>query len=619
MSWRTCIVVTLLILTSGVATAADDVKIVVGPNYLVSRDGDVPHCEMMIAANPLDSKNLVASSITATRPDGGWSVRTYASRDGGATWRYSDFPAQVEFGGGDPQVVFTPDGTAITVNLTFGSVKDETGRPRGGMGVYRSEDGGFTWKLVRDICCSNDHPQMIVDDTTGRFAGRVYIGTLWDYPVYRIGIYRSDDDGRTWTGPVEAVNGGGILGVNVVSTAVMSDGTLVVPYVDFEYLPEKRKEHGKIDTGSWLVTSSDGGVTFSKPVRVQTLVWDLDQREALGTPFTAVDAKNPKYRDNIYMIWTDSRLGNPRVLFSRSTNRGQTWSKPSPIAGDVPEAAWQYQPTLAVNKSGVVGVTWYDTRDTADHSQFHMYFAASTDGGQTFMKPVRVTSEPSKPHGRGNIRPMPAVFEIGDTGHLSLLSAANRWASGGDYLGLTTTTVGTFFPLWADARSGTFQVYTAPIRVELPPTEEEKKKAAAIAPYIAAPKKEDPSKRKETSMVGKVEIVFDPATVEGNVVELALRLKNKSETNIYAPLRLEILDFGFPEEKRDRQYDPEVLNATNGKKAGGAQFAFDGALGDDGVLKPGMLSGPIAVRFKVVDPQRTPSIQFKIYGQTEPE
>ena len=285
--------------------AADDVKIVVGPNYLVSHDADVPHCEMMIAANPLDWRNLVAMSIVAARPNGGWVCRTYATHDGGGTWRYSDFAEQVEFGGGDPQVVFTPNGTAISLSLAFGSVKDETGKPRGGMAIYRSEDGGLTWKLSRDICCSHDHPQMIVDDSMGKYAGRIYIGALWDYPVYRIGIFRSDDDGRTWTGPVEAVNGGGELGVNVVSTAVMSDGTVVVPYVDFEYKPEKQKIHGKVNLNAWLVKSSDGGLTFSKPVKTHTLTYDIDLPESFGTPQTAIDNRSASFRDNMYMTWAD--------------------------------------------------------------------------------------------------------------------------------------------------------------------------------------------------------------------------------------------------------------------------------------------------------------------------
>jgi hypothetical protein len=597
-----------------VALHAEDVKIAVGPNNLVSHDGDVPHCEMMIAVNPLDARNLVASSIVAARPTGSWEVRAYATRDGGATWLPSDFPEQVEFGGGDPEVAFTPSGTAIAVSLTFGSVKDATGQPRGGMGIYRSEDGGFTWKLARNVCCSHDHPLLIVDNSMGRFAGRVYIATLYDYPVYRVALFRSDDDGRTWTGPIEVANGGGKIGIQAESITLLSDGTLVIPYVEFEYLPDKIKRHGKVERSMYLVTSNDGGLTFTKPARIQNIVVDADNRATFGSPETIADNQSKAFRDNIYMVWTDAKA-DEKLLFSRSTDRGITWTKPAAIA-DVP-GTWQFRPSIAVNKRGVVGVTWLDTRASSDHSKYDAYFAASVDGGQTFSKPARVSSASSIIAGNGNLRPMGAAFEIGDTGNLSLLSAANRWPSGGDYFASAVSPADVFYPVWADARSGTFQVYTAPIRVDLPPTEEEKAREAALAPYRPPKKVSDPSKRVETSLLGKVEVLFDQGSFDNNVVELPVHLKNKSDIDIYPPIRLEIVDFGFAAQKPDHEYDPEVINATNGKKAGGAVFSFDQSLGDDGVLKPGMLSGPVPLRFKLVDPQRTPSIQFKIFGQID--
>ena len=54
-------------------------------------------------------------------------------------------------------------------------------------------------------------------------------------------------------------------------------------------------------------------------------------------------------------------------------------------------------------QDGIVGVTWYDTRDSKDGSQFHEYFTASLDGGKSFLPPVRVSSAPSTPLGPGNM------------------------------------------------------------------------------------------------------------------------------------------------------------------------------------------------------------------------
>jgi len=54
-------------------------RIVIGPNILVSKDGDIAHCETMIAANPANPKNLLGGSITMVRPDGGAANKAYFS------------------------------------------------------------------------------------------------------------------------------------------------------------------------------------------------------------------------------------------------------------------------------------------------------------------------------------------------------------------------------------------------------------------------------------------------------------------------------------------------------------------------------------------------------------
>ena len=61
-------------------------RISAGPNMLVSRDGDFPHVELQLAANPKNAKNLVGGAITYIRPEGGFACRTYATHNGGGTW-----------------------------------------------------------------------------------------------------------------------------------------------------------------------------------------------------------------------------------------------------------------------------------------------------------------------------------------------------------------------------------------------------------------------------------------------------------------------------------------------------------------------------------------------------
>ena len=73
-------------------------RIAVGPNVLVSRDGDVSHVESAVAANPGDSFNLVATAITFTLPQGGYVNKTYATFDGGFSWYDARLPEGPDLG-----------------------------------------------------------------------------------------------------------------------------------------------------------------------------------------------------------------------------------------------------------------------------------------------------------------------------------------------------------------------------------------------------------------------------------------------------------------------------------------------------------------------------------------
>ncbi len=593
---------------------AKQARVVVGPNQLVSRDGDIPHVELMVAANPKNPKNLVGTAITNTRPEGGWACKTYASLDGGQTWTASSFAEQLEWGGADPQVAFGPHGTAYFTALA--SVKDEKGNTRGGLFFYRSEDGGKTWQKPTDLGYSYDHEVIAVDHTLGKFAGRIYLSALYGYPVYRLGVFRSDDDGRTFTGPVEAANGRGELGINTAANiAILRDGTLILPYEDFEFRPEKRKSQKSHAQNVWIVTSADGGITFSVPHKIFTHEFDPDPNAKPLWSFhaMAVDNQSEAFPDRLYAAWTDYRFGKPRILFSYSADRGNTWSEPKQVDGNVPQSAVQYQPIIAVNNQGTVGIAWFDTRNSSDGDAYDEYFTASVDGGETFLPARWVSSEISTPHGAGNLAMSPDAWRYKDMLRITLLAAANRWGAGGDYMGLIADRNGVFHPFWADSRTGTFQIQTAAVRVEVP----EKEKSDKSAEGGGANRKESTSQNKvKTSLIGKVELVFDPAKYDpaNSVVGIPIRLKNMWDRPIYGPILVEVGGFGSGEGEDFKEFAPKILNASNGKEAGGAAFDYSAALGDAQSLEPGGVSGPVVWRLKLVNPLRVPDLHLILTG-----
>ena len=108
---------------------------------------------------------------------------------------------------------------------------------------------------------------------------------------------------------------------------------------------------------------------------------------------------------------------------------------------------------LAVNHDGVVGVSWYDaSHDRREYrSAFRcqrVLFAASQDNGATFSTAMEVSSSENCPDTDLNE----------ETGR--------RYPAGGEYHGLTTTSDGRFHLLWADSRSGVYQLRRSTVSIE---------------------------------------------------------------------------------------------------------------------------------------------------------
>ena len=259
-----------------------------------------------------------------------------------------------------------------------------------------------------------------------------------------------------------------------------------------------------------------------------------------------------------------------------------------------------FQPAVAVNRDGVLGVSWYDTRHAPSRFAFHQYFAASFDGGETFTSPIQVSGALSEPLGSGNLVPAPVTFS-GTEGELrvALISAASRWVNGGDYMGLTTSSDGHFHPVWADARSGAYQVYTAAIRiVDGPP---------APPATVGEP----------VDITARIELVNDPGSYDADtgVADFWIRLRNVSATPVAGPIEVEIRKFGSGMGDMFSELAPEVLNADNGLRGNGAVFRYDEVLGSDGVLPHGGVSGAVLWRLKLAEPIRIPNLHLYITGR----
>ena len=191
----------------------------------------------------------------------------------------------------------------------------------------------------------------------------------------------STDAGKTWklaTGvaaPNYRMSGD-------VSTAFDDKGHALICFIAFDKLGTINYwGHGATRNGIYIRRSLDGGATWEPQIHPV-----VAQPTTPGVPFedkpylVADTGEHSPYKGNLYIGWTRWTLTDSRMLFSRSTDDGLSWSKPmeiSPIRGlprDDNGALEGFDG--AVGPDGTLYAVWALTD--------RIVFTESHDGGRTF-------------------------------------------------------------------------------------------------------------------------------------------------------------------------------------------------------------------------------------------
>jgi Ca2+-binding RTX toxin-like protein len=244
-----------------------------------------------------------------------------------------------------------------------------------------------------------DKPWIAIDNTGGVNDGNIYICfTRFSNVASELRVLRSIDGGLTYVNEQVLDNTTAPFGCNI---QVGSDGNVNLTWA--------RRDNDDIV----FRRSTDAGVTYDPQVTVNsgaTREPGTDTIVLCGTgnnrptltgnirmlhqAWMATDTSGGPNDGNLYVVWGSDPAGTPDnsdVFFSRSTDDGATWSAMTQLGGGG-GATDQFQPNVAVNDVGDVGVVWYDRRnDPTNNTNIDVYTAFSSDGGATFLPIVRVT------------------------------------------------------------------------------------------------------------------------------------------------------------------------------------------------------------------------------------
>jgi len=320
------------------------------PLLLVAQPADLFRDLRFRLVGPFRGGRVVAVTGVPSQPNvyyfGGVGGGIWKSTDGGGTWLpVSDGQLKTSSVGAiavadsDPNVVYAGMGESCV-----------RGNASNGDGVYKSVDGGKTWRNVgledsQTIGAVRVHPKN---------PDIVYVaalGHLWG-PNDMRGVYRSTDGGANWKQVLTRGRDAGAVDL------AMDPGNPRVLYASFWQVRRNPYHFDSGGPGSGLFKSTDGGDTWTDISHAPGLPRGVEGR--IGV---TVSPANPE------RVWALVEAADGGVF--RSDNAGRTWTKVNE-QNILRQRAWYYDHIFADPQNA----------DTVYALNTGMY--RSIDGGRTF-------------------------------------------------------------------------------------------------------------------------------------------------------------------------------------------------------------------------------------------
>jgi hypothetical protein len=341
--------------------------------------------EPSIAVDPNDDSRMAIGwrqfdTISSDFRQAGWGY----TADAGTTWT---FPGVIEPGifRSDPVLDSDSEGNFYYNSLTSSGWDMWCD-------VFKSTDSGVTWDSGT-FAQGGDKQWMVIDKTGGIGDGHIYAYWTEPWSICYPGFFTRSTDGGVSYEDCISISGYPYLG----TLAVGPDGELYIGgsagYEDSLVIAKSTNARDSSQTVVWDFSTTvnlEGNVRGGGPNPGGLLgqVWiavDKSTGPTHGNVYLLASVDRDTSPDSL------------DVMFARSTDGGVTWSSPVRVNDDPGEGAWQWFGTMSVAPDGRIDAIWLDTRDDPGGYDSALYYSYSRDAGVTWSSNERM-SESFDPH-----------------------------------------------------------------------------------------------------------------------------------------------------------------------------------------------------------------------------
>ena len=335
--------------------------------------------ECSISVDPTNPSKMAIgwrqfNSVLSNFRQGGWGYTT----DSGTHWT---FPGVLENNvfRSDPVTNSDETGTFFYLSLleTFCD------------NIYRSTNGGQSWtELQADgLAGGGDKEWFTIDKTNGPGHGFQYQAT--DTTTCSVsGLFsRSTDGGVTWMTPIGIPNSADLGTLDVDTNGNLFVGGEGEFNNVFYCIRSSNAQIGnQTPTFDQVTPVNMGGVLGGGGINPA----GLDGQLFLAIDHSGGATNNNIY---MLASVVPSGRSTTDVMFVRSTDDGLTFSAPVRVNDDpVNPSKWHWFGTFSVAPNGRLDAVWYDTRNAANNTDSQLFYSFSTDAGVTWSPNVAVSN-----------------------------------------------------------------------------------------------------------------------------------------------------------------------------------------------------------------------------------